>query len=152
LQKDRVKRSHISPGSRFGHLKKEKGFYFKFSMILIILIFLSTIYIWQRVAVLTLANESKRINVKIGTLQKEYKYLQVEVASLSSVERIGSLAKEMGFVYPSFMQQDVLPEAPDSVIFEKQSLSKNFWAKLKEIQRNFLYGEGVEAKEVKHDL
>ena len=159
MQKDRVKRSHISPrskigsyGSRIGHLKKEKSFYFKFSMILIILIFLSTIYIWQRVAVLTSANEIKRINVKIGTLQKEYKYLQVEVASLSSVERIGTLAKEMGFVCPSFKQQDVLPEAPDSVIFEKQSLSKSFWAKLKEIQKNLLYGEGVEAKEVKHGL
>lgn len=150
MQKNKTKRSRISLGSRFGHLIKEKNFYFKFSIILIVLIFLSTIYIWQRVAVLTLANEIKRINVQIGDLQKETKYLQVEVASLSSVGRIGRWAQEMGFVYPSFEQQRVLPESPDSAIFERQSLTKNLWAKLQGIKRNLLSGEGVEAKEVKH--
>jgi cell division protein FtsL len=124
----------------------------KFSLILMAVIFLSIIYIWQRVTVLTAENENKRINVQIGNLRKEYEYLQVEVASLNSVERIGRLAKEMGFVYPSVEQKGVLPEAPDPAIFEGEGSTKNLWTKLKGIKRNLLSSDKVEAKEVKHDL
>lgn len=131
MKKGKIKRSHIA-------FKKEKNFRLKFFLILMLMIFLSIIYIWQRVTVLTLANEIKSLNVQIGNQQKEYKYLQVEVASLGSVERIERIAKEMGFVYPSFEQIGVLPEAPNSDIFERQGLIKNIWTKLKEIKRNLL--------------
>ncbi|MCK4426950.1 MAG: cell division protein FtsL [candidate division Zixibacteria bacterium] len=126
MQKGKIKRSHL-------RLKKEKNLRLKFSVILMALIFLSIIYIWQRVTVLTLANEIKSLNVQIDNQQKEYKYLQVEVAFLSSVERIERLAKEMGFFYPSLEQIGVLPEAPDSDILERQGLIKNIWTKLKGI-------------------
>ena len=151
MQKDKIKRSQFSSGSKFGHLKREKNFYFKFFMILILLIFLSGIYIWQRVVVLSLEKEIKRKNVQMGRLQTEYKYLQVDVASLSSVERIERLAQEMGFVCPSG-KQGFLPEAPDSVILKRRSWTENLWVKLKGIKRDLLSGEGVQAKEVKHDL
>jgi cell division protein FtsL len=152
LPKDRIKRSHISYGSKIGRFKKEKSFYLKFSLILMVVIFLAIIYTWERVTLLTLASDIKRLNVELSRQQKEYKYLQVEVASLSSVERIAGLAEEMGFVYPSFEQKGILPEAPDSVILEKKGLLKNMWTKLEGIRRNLLYGDKVEAKEVKHGL
>lgn len=126
MQKGKIKRSHV-------RLKKEKNLRLKFSVILMVLIFLSIIYIWQRVTVLTLANEIKSLNVQIANQQKEYKYLQVEVASLSSVERVERLAKEMGFVYPAREQIGVLPEAPDSDILGRQGLLRNIWTKLKGI-------------------
>jgi len=126
LQKGKIKKSHI-------HLRKEKNLGLKLFLILMVLIFLSIIHIWQRVTVLTLANEIKKLNVRIGNQQKEYKYLQVEVASLSAVERIERLAKEMGFSYPSLEQIGVLPEAPDSATLERQGLIKNIWNKLKRI-------------------
>jgi len=152
LPKDRIKRSHISYGSKIGRFKKEKNFYLKFSLILMVVIFLAIIYTWERVTLLTLAGEIKRLNAMLSNQQKEYKYLQVEVASLSSVERIGGLAEEMGFVCPSFEQKGILPEAPDSVILEKKGLLKNMWTKLEGIKRNLLSGDKVEAKEVKHGL
>lgn len=126
MQKGKIKKSHL-------HLKKEKSLRLKFSVILMALIFLSLIYIWQRVTVLTLANEIKSLNVQIDNQQKEYKYLQVEVAFLSSVERVEGLAKEMGFVYPAPQQIGVLPEVPDSDILERQGLIKKIWTKLKGI-------------------
>jgi cell division protein FtsL len=148
LQKDKIKRSQSSYGSKFTHLKRERNFYFKFFMILLLLIFLSGIYIWQRVVVLSLEKEIKRTNVRIGKLQTEYKYLQVDVASLSSVERIERLAQEMGFVCPSG-KQGFLPEAPDSVILKRRSWTENLWVKLKGIEKDLLSGEGVQAKEAK---
>jgi cell division protein FtsL len=152
LPKDRIKRSPISYGSKIGRFKKEKNFYLKFSLILMVVIFLAIIYTWERVTLLTLASDIKRLNVELSNQQKEYKYLQVEVASLSSVERIGELAEEMGFVCPSFEQKGILPEAPDSVILEKKGLFKNMWTKLEGIRRNLLSQDKVEAKEVKHGL
>jgi cell division protein FtsL len=148
LHKDRIKRSRFSYGSQSGILKRERSFYFKFFMILILLIFLSGIYIWQRVVVLSLEKEIKRANVRIGRLQTEYKYLQVDVASLSSVERIERLAQGMGFVCPSG-KQGFLTEAPDSVILKKPSWTENLWVKIKGIKREMLSGEGVQAKEAK---
>jgi cell division protein FtsL len=133
LQRSKIKRTHVSYGSKFGRLKKEKNLRPKFFLILVVLVFLSIIHIWQRVTVLTLANEIERINVGIDKQQREYKYLQVEVASLSAVERIERLAEEMGFVYPSLEQIRFLPEAPDSSIFERQGLIRSIWTKLKGI-------------------
>lgn len=97
------------------------------------LIFLSIVYIWQRVTVFTLANEIKRLNVQIVSQQKEYKYIQVEVASLSSVKRIEGLARAMGFVYPSLEQIEVLSEAPNSAGLKRRSWMGNVWTKLKGI-------------------
>jgi cell division protein FtsL len=126
VQKGKIKRSH-------GRLKKERKNRVKFFLILMVLILLSIIYIWQRVTVLTLAKEIKRLNTQIDKQRKEYKYLQVEVASLSSVERIERLAKEMEFFYPSLEQIGVLTEEPDSDISEKQGLLKSVWTKLRGI-------------------
>jgi cell division protein FtsL len=159
LPKNRIKRSHISYGfkigaygSKIGHFKKEKNFYLKFFLILMVVIFLAIVYTWQRVTLLTLAGEIKRLNTKLSHQQEEYKYLQVEVASLFSVERIGRLAEEMGFVCPSFEQKGTLPEAPDSAVLEKKGILKNMWTKLEGIKRNLLSQDKVEAKEVKHGL
>ncbi len=123
--------------ARKGHLvrKREKNFRLKLFMVLLILIFLS-VYIWQRVTVLTLANEIKRLNVQIADHQREYKYIQVEIASLSSVERIERLAKKMGFVYPSLEQIEVLSEVSNSADHKRQSWVNHIWSKLKGIKRN----------------
>jgi cell division protein FtsL len=86
-----------------------------------VLIFLSIIHIWQRVTVLTLANEAKKLNVKISKQQKEYKYLQLEVARLGSFEQIG-----------------VLPEAQDSALTGEHSWIDDIWIRLKRIKRNLL--------------
>ena len=131
MKKGRIKRSHLAP-------KKGKSFRVKFFLILMMLIFLSIVHIWQRVTVLTLANEIKTRNVQIGNQQKEYKYIQVEVATLSSVERIERLAKEMGFVYPSLEQIEVLSEVPNSANLKRQGWINNIWGKLKGIGRNLL--------------
>lgn len=126
MEKAKIKRSHI-------HFKKQKNLRLRFLLILMVLILLATVYIWQRVTVLTLANEIERLNVQIDNQQEEYKYLQVEAANLSSVARIERLAKEMGFIYPSFEQIKVLPEAQDSANIEKQGSIKKIWTKLKRI-------------------
>jgi cell division protein FtsL len=131
LRKDKIKKSQTA-------LRKEKSFRLKFFLILMILISLSTVYIWQRVTVLTLANEIKRLNVEIGNQQREYKYVQVEVASLSSVERIERLAQEMGFIYPSLGQIEILSAAPNSGEPERESWIDRVWGTLKGTGREIL--------------
>ena len=126
MKKGRIKKSHLA-------LKKGKSFRLKFFLILMMLIFLSIVHIWQRVTVLTLANEIKRRNVQIVSQQKEYKYIQVEVASLSSVKRIEGLARAMGFVYPSLEQIEVLSEVPNSAGLKRHGWMGNVWTKLKGI-------------------
>lgn len=100
---------------------------------MIVLMILAIIHIWQRVTILTLASEIKGLNMQIEKQQKEYKYLQVEIAYLSSVERIERLTKEMGFTYPSLEQIGLLPEVADSDIHERPGLIKEVWTKLKGI-------------------
>lgn len=124
MQKSKVKKSHL-------RLKRQKNFRGNFFLILLVLIFLAIIYIWQRVTVITLAGEIKKMYGQIDNHRREYKYLQVEVASLGSVERIEKLAKEMGFVYPSVEQIEILPEVPDSTGLGRQSWIDKIWLKLK---------------------
>jgi len=124
LKKRKIRKSHLA-------LKKEKSFRLKVFVVLLMLIFLSIVYIWQRVTVLTFANEIKRLNVQIDNQQKEYKYIQVEVASLSSVERIEKLAKKMGFLYPSLEQIEVVSEALNSADFKGESWIDDVWGTLK---------------------
>lgn len=126
MKKRRIRKSHLA-------LKKEKNFRLKVFMVLLMLIFLSIVYIWQRVTVLTLANEIKRLNVQIVNQQKEHKYIQVEVASLGSVKRIEGLARAMGFVYPSLEQIEVLSEVPNSAGLKRHGWMGNVWTKLKGI-------------------
>ena len=126
MQRQKIKRSHI-------RLRRGKRFRFRFFLILIVLMILAIIHIWQRVTILTLASEIKGLNMQIEKQQKEYKYLQVEIAYLSSVERIERLTKEMGFTYPSLEQIGLLPEVADSDIHERPGLIKEVWTKLKGI-------------------
>jgi cell division protein FtsL len=131
LRKGKIKKSHRA-------LKRQRNFRLKFFLILMMLIVLSIVHIWQRVTVLTLANEIKGLSVRIDNQQKEYKYIQVEVACLSSVERIEKLAKKMGFVYPSLEQIEVLSEVPNSADLKRPSWLDNIWSKLKGIGKNLL--------------
>jgi cell division protein FtsL len=131
LKKRKIRKSHLA-------LKKEKSFGLKVFMVLLMLMVLSIVYIWQRVTVFTLANEIKKLNVQIVNQQKEYKYIQVEVAALSSVERIERLAKGMGFVYPSLENIEVLSEISDSTGLKRQGWIENIWTKLKGIEDHFL--------------
>jgi cell division protein FtsL len=131
LRKGKIKKSQMA-------LRKEKNFRFKLFLFLMISIFLCIVYIWQRVTVLTLANEIKRLNVQIGNQQKEYKYIQVEVASLNSVERIEKLAQEMGFIYPSLEQIEILSQAPNSADVKKEGWINGVWGTLKGTGREIL--------------
>jgi cell division protein FtsL len=131
LRKGKIKKSHRA-------LKRQRNFRLKFFLILMMLIFLSIVHIWQRVTVLTLANEIKGLSVRIDNQQKEYKYIQVEVAHLSSVERIEKLAKKMGFVYPSLEQIEVFSEVPSSADLKRQGWIDNILSRLKGIRINLL--------------
>lgn len=134
---------------------KSKGVWFKpifWGLLLILVIALGRV--WQRVAVLKLTQEVEGLRSEVSEIEKKYKYLNIEIADLSSVERIESIAiKELGLTYPRaerivYLNEPLIPS------LGKEKDSYMLWAKLKKTANNFLFitEERLEAKEIKHDL
>lgn len=132
-------------------VKSKKSLRLKFLLIFLTLIFLSCVYIWQRVAVITLSARTKELRLEIKQKQKTRKYLQIEVTELSSIQRIEEMGKKMGFVYPSLDQIGLIREWCDSTYLEKPNFTKNIWAKLKALQKDLLSGDEAIAKEIKNE-
>lgn len=131
-------------------LNRNKSFRTKFLMILLTIIFLSCVYIWQRITVVTLSACTKELRVEIKQKQKVRKYLQIEVTKLSSVQRIEKLGRTMGFAYPRLGQIGLIRESPDSTYLETPGLAKSLWTRLKSLQNDLLFpGDEAFAKEIK---
>ena len=132
--------------------KRKKSVKLKLFLIFLALIFLSCVYIWQRVTIITLSARSKELKLEIKQKQKICKYLQIEVTQLASIQRIEEMGKEMGFVYPNLDQIGLIHESYDSTYLETPGLAKNIWAKLKTFPKNLLsVGDEAIAKEIEHE-
>ncbi|NIM99117.1 MAG: hypothetical protein GTO24_13860 [candidate division Zixibacteria bacterium] len=136
---------------RSGFIASRNGsFRTKFLMILLTIIFLSCVYIWQRITVVTLSACTKGLRVEIKQKQKVRKYLQIEVTKLSSVQRIEKLGRALGFAYPRLGQIGLIRESPDSTYLETPGLAKSLWTRLKSLRNDFLFpGDEAFAKEIK---
>lgn len=132
-------------------VKSKKSLRPKLLLIFLTLILLSCVYIWQRVAVITLSARTKELRLEIKQKQKTRKYLQIEVTELSSIQRIEEMGKKMGFVYPSLDQIGLIREWCDSTYLETPGFTKNIWAKLKSLQKDLLSGDEAIAKEIQHE-
>ena len=144
LSRGKSKRRRFPP-------KREKSSKLKFLLILLALIFLSCVYIWQRVTVITLSARTKELRFEIKQKQKTREYLQIEVTELSSIQRIEEMGKEMGFVYPRLDQIGLIRESSDSTYLESPGFAKNIWTKLKTFHKDLLSGDEAIAKEIKHE-
>jgi len=131
--------------------KREKSLRVKFLLIFLVLIFLSCLYIWQRVTVVALSAETKELRLEIKQKQKIRKYLQIEVTQFSSIQRIEKMGKKLGLVYPHLDQIGLIRESSDSTYLETPGFTKNIWAKLKAVQEDLLSGDEAIAKEIKHE-
>jgi len=132
--------------------KRKKSWKLKFLLIFLSVVFLSLVYIWQRVTVLTLSTRIKQWRWEIQQQRKVQKYLQIEVTELSSIQRIEAIANQMGFVYPPLDQIGWIQEIPDSTFRKKEGVGEKVWAKLKMLKRGiFIGGDKVEAKEIRDE-
>lgn len=77
--------------------------------------------------------------------------MQIEVAKLSSIDRIENIGEETGFARPHLDSIGFIQESPDSTYLDTLGLKENVWAKLKTLKLNLLFGDQAEAKEIKHD-
>ena len=123
----------------------------KFLLIFLVPILLSSLYIWQRVTVITLSAQTKELKVKIKHQEKTLNYMQIEVTKLSSIDRIEKTVEGMGFVRPPIDSIGWIQESPDSTYLDTLSMRENVWAKLKTLQKNLFSSDQAEAKEIKHD-
>lgn len=139
----KVKRNRIS--------KRKKTLRGKYLLIFLSFILLCCLYIWQRVSVITLSARTKELRLEIQQKQKIRKYLQIEVTSLSSIERIENKGRQMGLDYPSLDKMGLIRESSDSTYMEKSGFAKDVWAKLKALQKGLLPGDQAIAKEIKHE-
>lgn len=122
-----------------------------FYMALLMLIILSTLYVWQRITVIKLLKETEGFKKVLAQEEKKYKYLNLEITELSSIERIEKIAREnLGMVYPSREQIIFV----DVVNLEGSTIPGNLWVKLKSLgaKLNPFQDKGLQAKEIKHDL
>jgi cell division protein FtsL len=141
LVRRRSKRSHQV-------VKKKRAIKLRLLACFLILLFLSCLYIWQRVTVISIASRTKELKLEIKEKQRACKYLQIEVTHLASVVRMERLSKQKGFIYPGPNQKGVLCESSDSTYLEPIRLAQNLWTKLKTIQKDLLFiGDEAQAKE-----
>jgi cell division protein FtsL len=134
-----------------GTHKKTKGSKLKLLVIFLAPILLSSLYIWQRVTVITLSAQTKELKVKIKQQQNALNYMQIEVTKLSSIDRIEKVVAEIGFIRPPIDSIRWIQESAESTYIDTFSSRENVWAKLKTLQRNLFFGDKAEAKEIKHD-
>ncbi len=122
-----------------------------FYMALLMLIVLSTLYVWQRITVIKLLKETEDFKGVLAQEEKKYKYINLEITELSSIERIEKIAREnLGMVYPS-REQIIFVNVEN---LEGSTLPGNLWVKLKSLgeKLNPFQEKGLQAKEIKHDL
>lgn len=134
---------------------KRRGFNFiKIFFVLIFLGFLAIGYIWQRVTALKLTQDIKRIKSEIAEKEKKCKYLKIELAKLSSIERIESIAQlRLGLSYPKTEQVVFLKES-NFIKTKKKENKIDLVQHFKKLADNFLDvpQSSLEAKEIKDDL
>ena len=125
----------------------------KLKIILIFLapVLLASLYIWQRVTVITLSSQTKQLRVEIKQRQKALDYLEIEVAKLSSIDRLEKTIADLGFVRPFFDSIGIIQESVESGPGDTLVRKENIWVKLKSLQNNLFWGDKVEAKEIKHE-
>ena len=131
--------------------KKTKSFRLRFLLVALMLILLSCIYVWQRVTMITLSTRVKELRLETKRMQETRKYLEVEVADLSSVSRIEEKGLQMGLTYPHLDQIGLMRELPDSTFLERRGFAKNVWAKLTTLRDSFLSGDQAEAREIENE-
>jgi cell division protein FtsL len=131
--------------------KKKRSFRLRFLLVTLLLIFLSCVYVWQRVTMITLSTRAKELRLETKRMQETRKYLEVEVADLSSVSRIEEKGLEMGLTYPRLDQIGLIRELHDSAFLERRGFAKNVWAKLTTLRESFLSGDEAVAREIENE-
>lgn len=131
--------------------KKKRRSRLRLFLIVLTLIFLSCVYIWQRVTVITLSAQAKELRLETKRMQEIRKYLEVEVTNLSSIPRIEKKGMQMGLAYPGLDQIGLIRELPDSTYLETQGFAKNVWARLRALRKTLLPGDEALAKEIENE-
>ena len=131
--------------------KRKRRSRLRLLFIVLTLIFLSCVYIWQRVTVITLSAQAKELRLETKRMQEVRKYLEVEVANLSSIPRIEKKGIQMGLAYPGLDQIGLIRELPDSTYLETQGFAKNVWARLRALRKTLLPGDEALAKEIENE-
>ena len=131
--------------------KRERHSRLRLLFIVLTLIFLSCVYIWQRVTVITLSAQAKELRLETKRMQEIRKYLEIEVANLSSIPRIEKKGMQMGLAYPGLDQIGLIRELPDSTYLETQGFAKNVWARLRALRKTLLPGDEALAKEIENE-
>lgn len=144
-----MKRRKTTGSRRTG--KRTKSFRLRFLLVTLLLICLSCVYIWQRVTMITLSTRVGELKLETKRMQETRKYLEVEVANLSSVSRIEDKGLEMGLIYPRLDQIGLIRELPDSAFLERRGFAKNVWAKLTTLRESLLSGDEAVAREIENE-
>ena len=131
--------------------KRGRSLRLRLLLVTLLLIFLSCVYIWQRVTTITLSTRVKELKLEAKRMQETRKYLEVEVAGLSSVCRIEEKGLQMGLIYPRLDQIGLIRELPDSAFLERRGFAKNVWAKLTTLRESFLSGDEAVAREIQNE-
>ena len=131
--------------------KRERRSRLRLFLIVLTLILLSCVYIWQRVTVITLSAQAKELRLETKRMQEIRKYLEIEVANLSSIPRIEKKGMQMGLAYPGLDQIGLIRELPDSTYLETQGFAKNVWARLRALRKTLLPGDEALAKEIENE-
>jgi len=129
----------------------KKYSYKTFLLSLLLIVFFLTLYVWQRVTVIKLLKEMEELKEVLAQQEKKYKYLNLEITKLSSIERIEKIAQEkLGLIYP--MRERII--YVDVGKLNRSTLPGDLWVKLKNLGKKLYPFEerGVQAKEIKHDL
>ena len=121
---------------------------------LFLILFIALGHIWQRVTVLELCQDVKDLKEHLSEVQKKYKYLNIEIAALGSVQRIESIALgDLSLTYP---QAERIVYLNEPLICPRHGSADSFvlWDKFKELTHGLISitEERLEAKEIKHDL
>lgn len=144
MKRNKIKLNRLTAG-------RSKNLRYKLFLLFLTPILISSLYIWQRVTVITLSSQNKQLRVEIKQRQRVLDYLQIEVARLNSIDRIEKTIGSLGFVQPPFDSVGVILEYAEAPSVDTLGEKENIWAKLKALQKNLLSGDKVEAKEIKHE-
>jgi cell division protein FtsL len=131
--------------------KRKRSIRLRFLLVALTLILLCCVYIWQRVTMITLSTRTKELRLETRRMQETRKYLEVEVADLSSVSRVEEKGLQMGLTYPHLDQIGLIRELPDSTFLERRGFAKNVWAKLTTLRENLLTGDEALAREIENE-
>ena len=128
---------------------------FKILFVFTLIVGLSIGYIWQRVTFLKISKEIKSLRSQISEQEERYKYLNIEMAKLSSFERIENIAiTQLGLVHPKAEQIVFLKEVSLPNSEKKKGEFENLTEKLTNIASTIFSPSDnqLEAKEIRYDL